>query len=52
MYIDSICVSWLDIENRYLITILTYNEGLIKKYAKDIIEAISIIQKLEEKYGT
>lgn len=50
--IDSIVMSWNEIEEHYLITALTRADGLVTKYAKTVKEAIEIIDELEEKYAT
>ena len=46
MKTDSICVSWIESENRYLVTILN-DEGLIKEYVDTMPEAIKIIEEVE-----
>ena len=52
MQIDSLVMTWNPIQEHYLITALTMRDGLITKYAKDIEEAIQVIDELEEEYGT
>ena len=52
MDIDSVVVSWNPSKKEYTITVLTRNDGLIAKYAKDMHEAINIINEIEEKYAT
>ena len=51
MEIDSLVMSWNDLRNEYIITILTYKHGLITRYAKNITEAITVIDELEEEYA-
>jgi len=51
MNIDSIVVSWNPTKKIYTITALTRTSGLIVQYAKDIHEAVSIINEIEEKHA-
>ena len=50
--IDSLVMSWNPSKEIYTITVLSDKEGLIVKHAKDIHEAINIMNELEEKHAT
>jgi hypothetical protein len=49
--IDSLVVSWNPGKEEYTITMLTDIGELEVEYATDMKEAISVINKLEEKYA-
>ena len=49
--IDSLVMSWNPSKKEYTITTLTSKDGLTVKYAKDMKEAIGIINELEEKHA-
>ena len=51
MNIESIVVSWNRSKEQYTITALTAASGLLVKYAKDIHEAVSIINEIEDKHA-
>ena len=51
MNIDSLVMSWNPAKEWYTITILTSEDGLVVKQAKDMLEAINIINELEEEYA-
>jgi len=44
---DSICVTWIDSENRYRITILIPGKDLITHYAADMQMVIDILEEEE-----
>lgn len=50
--IDSLVMSWNPSKEKYTITTLTRNSGLVVNYAKDMKEAIDLIKELEGKYAT
>lgn len=48
---DSVCIKWIVSEKRYIITVLTYKDGLITKFAKHMHDVIEVMQELETKYA-
>jgi len=51
MNIESIVVSWNSSKEQYTITALTEDSGLLVNYAKDIHEAVDIINEIEDKHA-
>lgn len=48
---DSICLTWIEQENRYRVTILTSKDGLLTKYVNTIQDFIELMKKLEVNYA-
>jgi len=51
MNIESIILTWNPSKKEYTISALTAASGLLVKYAKDIHEAVSIINEIEDKHA-
>ena len=49
--IESIILTWNPSKKEYTISALTADSGLLVKYAKDIHEAVSIINEIEDKHA-
>lgn len=50
---DSLCVTWIKSENRYLVTYLPHDGSpLVKEYVDNMQEFISLLQEVEKEYAT
>lgn len=48
---ESLCLTWIENENRYRVTILPYNGTLITEYVENMHEFINLMQELETIYN-
>ena len=45
--IDSTCITWIELEERYRITLLVTGKPLITRYAYDMNEVVDILKEEE-----